>query len=92
MLIRKQSVLTNEWHTMDLPITPKEIVTWQSGELIQNVWPHLTPSQRQFIMSGVSEAEWEKAFGDEDNIDSNDLRKIAMTMGKKTVIIVEGSK
>jgi hypothetical protein len=87
MLIKKQSVLTQQWHTMDLPVTQEKLDTWKYGGLIQEVFPELTPAQRQFLLSGVTEAEWEKAFGDEKNIDPEDLRKIAMTMGK-TVIVV----
>jgi hypothetical protein len=40
-------------------------------------------------MSGVTEAEWEKAFGDEDHINPDDLMAIAGTMGK-AVIVVKG--
>lgn len=90
MLIRRQSVLTQQWHTMELPVTQEAVDAWRKhGRLIQDVFPHLTPSQRQFLMSGVTEAEWEKAFGDEANIDPDDLAKIAMTMGK-TVVIIPG--
>jgi hypothetical protein len=89
MLIRKQSVLTHNWNTMELPITQEAVDAWRKhGRLIQDVFPHLTPSQRQFLMSGVTEAEWEKAFGDEANINPDDLMAIAGTMGK-TVIVVK---
>jgi hypothetical protein len=88
MLVRRQSVLTQQWNTMDLPVTARQIDEWKNkGRLIQDVFPNLSASQRQFLMSGVTEAEWEKAFGDEDNIDPADLMKVAGTMGK-TVIVV----
>jgi hypothetical protein len=90
MLIRKKSVLTDEWHTMDLPVAQADIDAWQNGGLIQNVFPYLTSSERQFLMSGVTDAEWEKAFGDEDNVDPRDVAKIAMTMGKQVIIVQPG--
>jgi hypothetical protein len=78
---------------MDLPVTREQINDWRSSsKLIQNVFPNLTPEQRQFLMSGVSPEEWEKAFGDENNIDPKDLQKIAMTMGKSAVIIIGGDE
>jgi hypothetical protein len=87
MLIRKQSVLTQEWHTRDIPVTHEQLAAWKDGGLIQNVCPNLTPDERQFLMSGVTSAEWEKAFGDENNVNPDDLRKIAMTMGKNVIIV-----
>jgi hypothetical protein len=90
MLIHKKSVLSDKMNTMDLPVTREQVNKWRtSGMLIQDVFPNLTPIQRQFLLSGVTEEEWEKAFGDEDNIDPADLLKIASVAGK-TVIIVDG--
>ena len=31
-------------------------------ELIQNVFPHLNAGQREFIMTGITDDEWEAAF------------------------------
>jgi hypothetical protein len=88
MLVKRQSVLTRNWNTMELPVTAQQIDEWKNkGRLIQDVFPNLSASQRQFLMSGVTEAEWVKAFGDEDNINPDDLMAIAGTMGK-TVIFV----
>jgi hypothetical protein len=93
MLISKQSVLTNVWNTLDLPVTAEQIEDWRtSDKLIQHVFPELTPGERQFLMSGVTEEEWHKAFGDEDKVDPEDVRKIAMTMGKTTIIISGGQE
>ncbi len=90
MLVKRQSVLTRNWNTMELPVTAQQIDEWKNkGRLIQDVFPHLSASQRQFLMSGVTEAEWEKAFGDEDHINPDDLMAIAGTMGK-AVIVVKG--
>jgi hypothetical protein len=90
MLITRQSVLTDKWNTLDLPVTAERVNHWlTSGELIQIVFPELTADQRQFLMSGVTQEEWDKAFGDQNKIDSRDLQKIAMTMGKTVVTIDE---
>jgi hypothetical protein len=30
------------------------------------VFPNLTPSQREFVMTGITDEEWEEAFGGEE--------------------------
>lgn len=48
---------------MELPVTNEMLNRWVKGELIQNVMPHLSPMQREFLISGMSEAEQTKFFG-----------------------------
>ena len=62
MLIKRNSMFSDETNTMDLPVTQEQIDRWRGGELIQNVFPNLTPDQREFIMTGVTPAEWAKEF------------------------------
>ena len=62
MQIIRRSSLSGKMHTMDLPITQEELTRWDAGELVQNVFPYLTPSQREFLMTGVTEEEWEDTF------------------------------
>jgi hypothetical protein len=33
--------------------------------MIQDAFPHLTPSQREFILTGISPEEWDATFPDE---------------------------
>ena len=63
MLITRTSMFTNKVHTMDLDVTEEQIKRWQAGELIQNVFPHLSASEREFIKTGVTEEEWNDVFG-----------------------------
>jgi hypothetical protein len=45
---------------MDLPVTEEQLETWQNGGLIQDVFPELTPDEREFIKTGISSDEWQK--------------------------------
>ena len=72
MLITKQSVMTGEKNTMLLPVTNEQIDRWQSGELIQNVFPHLTPSEREFLISGVTPEEWDVVNDDMEEVYGDD--------------------
>ena len=62
MKITRTSGFTGIERTMDLPITEEQLEAWHNGQLIQNVMPHLSPDQREFLMTGVTAEEWDKAF------------------------------
>jgi hypothetical protein len=68
MKITRKSALSGIEHTMDLPITQEQIDRWQSGnEVIQHVFPHLTADQREFLMTGATQEEWDAICnGDEE--------------------------
>tara|TARA_R110002167_G_scaffold52997_1_gene152422 strand:+ start:569 stop:727 length:159 start_codon:yes stop_codon:yes gene_type:complete len=50
---------------MELDVTAKQIVSWEKGEMIQNVFPHLTAGEREFIKTGITPDDWNKLFGDD---------------------------
>lgn len=69
-VFQKRSVITGNINTMELPITEKEVEAWQdSGELVQNFFPQLTPDQREFLVTGATPEEWDEAFPPEDEDD-----------------------
>jgi hypothetical protein len=35
---------------------------WIAGELVQRVWPHMTPDDRELLITGTHPACWEKIF------------------------------
>ena len=60
MIIERKSVISGIVRQRDLDVTPEQIERWQGGELIQNVFPHLSPSDREFIVTGTTDEEWEQ--------------------------------
>jgi hypothetical protein len=64
MKITRISRLTGNIAIMDLPVTREQLAAWVNGELIQNAMPHLTADQREFILTGITPAEWQAAFGE----------------------------
>jgi hypothetical protein len=68
MIVTRTSDVTGKVHTMDLPITQTQLDEWNgpTRPLIQNVFPHLTPDQREFLMTGVTPEEWDELFGDDE--------------------------
>jgi hypothetical protein len=66
MLIRKTSIATGITREMDLDITETQLRLWRSGVLIQHAMPELTPAQREFIQTGMTQEEWEEMWQEEE--------------------------
>lgn len=63
----KTSALSGKINSMILPITYDRLLAWErSRELIQNAFPDLTDEQREFILTGSTPEEWDRAFPEED--------------------------
>jgi len=63
------SNFSGKTNTMELPIRPMEfsrlINRWKTnGEYVQDVFPMLDDSQREFLISGVTPEEWDECFPD----------------------------
>ena len=65
MLITRKSLISGNINTMSLPITEEQYNAWEQGTLVQNAMPHLSPDEREFIMTGITPEEWADNFGDE---------------------------
>ena len=63
MIIQRTSPFSGKVNVMDIDVTEDMLERWYHGELIQNAMPHLTPEEREFIMTGITEVEWETELG-----------------------------
>ena len=61
-------MLTGLIHTMDLDVTQEQMDIWHSPNppLIQNLFPNLTSEEREFLLTGSTQEEWDAAFPEED--------------------------
>ena len=66
MKITKTSLLTGITRTIELDITKEQYQAWQNGELIQDAMPNLTAAQREFLISGATQEEWDEAHPEEE--------------------------
>ena len=64
MLITRTSVF-GVTRTKDLPITQEQYNAWISGVYAQDAFPQLHSSDREFIISGNTDEDWDKMFADE---------------------------
>lgn len=62
MKITRLSPLTKISTTLDLDITPEQWKNFSLGAMIQDAFPNLTPSEREFILTGYTQEDWDKLF------------------------------
>lgn len=55
-------MFTGKTCTLDLPVTPSQLKAYDNGALLQNAFPNLSPGDREFIKTGVTDEEWKEAF------------------------------
>ena len=63
MLFTRTSVFSGIERTLDLDVTGPEYNEWLQGRPIQYAMPRLTPDQREFIMTGLYNGEFEEMLG-----------------------------
>lgn len=62
MLIERKSIFSGNVNVMDIDVTPMQVASWEQGELVQNAMPNLSADEREFIMTGITPAEWNEMF------------------------------
>lgn len=63
MQINRTSKISGVTRTKEIDITPaqlREIEDPQRQRLIQQIVPHLSPDDREFLMTGITSEEWER--------------------------------
>ena len=68
MKIKRKSLLTGAERVREMNITQDQLNAWAAGALIQNVFPHLSDEDREFIKTGVTGEEWDE-YWEESNRD-----------------------
>jgi hypothetical protein len=59
---------------MDLDVTAEEIARYESGTLLQEAFPRLSPAEAEFFKTGITPEEWAKTFGTAEG-DEPELRE-----------------
>ncbi len=69
MKITAVSALSGKPHTQDIDVTQEQFMAWRNGALIQDAMPNLSASEREFLMTGITDEEWEEHFADDEEED-----------------------
>jgi len=71
MKITKKSSLTGVEHTLDIDITEEQFqrveMRFFTKELIQNIIPNGSIGEREFLMTGITQEEWDETFSTLEN-------------------------
>lgn len=62
MIVRRPNIFTGKVRELELDITQEQIDRWQNGEKIQDVFPHLSVDEREFLMTGIIGEEWNEIW------------------------------
>ena len=73
MKITRKSMFSGKITSMELAITEEQLSRWRDGgELVQTVFPDLSPDQREFLMTGITPEEWDAMFDELSEEDNGD--------------------
>lgn len=68
MLVTRISTLTGVRHTREIDLTEaqfKEVFDKDRDRYIQDIVPHLSADDREYLLSGTTPEEWAAAFPEE---------------------------
>ena len=66
MKILRTSPYSKQKEMRELDVTIEQLSAWRNGALIQEVMPQLSPQDREFIMTGLTETDWTILFEEMD--------------------------
>lgn len=58
----RTSPFSGKTHAADIKLDKTQYADWRAGQLMQLAMPHLTADEREFIMTGITPAEWNDTF------------------------------
>jgi hypothetical protein len=63
--VTRKSTVSGIERTKCLDIKESQLKEYEEGSsrFIQDIFPNLSASEREFIMTGISDEEWEEVFG-----------------------------
>jgi hypothetical protein len=87
-----KSFFSKRDHTRTLNMTKAQFELWQSGEYIQRALPHLSPDEREFLLTGATPEEWDVEFHTEGDADYRGVVSPGETDWRVYIEDEEGSK
>ena len=70
--IERISTLSGISHVREIDITEEQLSALDGDGLIQNICPHLSADDREFLISGITPDEWDAAFAEDEGGDPAD--------------------
>ena len=71
-ILARVSPITGNLNEVEIPMSIEDYAlamrAWKKGALIQDAFPTLPAPIREFVMSGITPAEWDDMFGRDDEV------------------------
>lgn len=68
MIIKRKSVYSGTIRSKNIPVDPQDWALYETGTAsIHTALPYLSDEDRDFILSGIVEGEWDEAFKTESD-------------------------
>lgn len=68
MQVTRKSMISGVVRTLELDVTIADLQRYETGMvLLQDAFPHLSASDREFIKTGITDKEWRDLFGDDSS-------------------------
>ncbi len=71
MRIERTSPLTGQVNVMELDVTEEQLGEFygprEGRRLVQEIFPELTPAEREFLMTGYTQEDWDVMFPEEED-------------------------
>ena len=65
MNITRTSPVSGITRTREINCTLEQLEAWTNGMPAQDAFPTLSPGEREFRMTGITESEWTELFSEE---------------------------
>lgn len=62
--VGRECPFCGEYH--EVKVSEADYAAWQGGDLAQDVFPYLTPAEREILISGICPKCWAKTLGVEE--------------------------
>lgn len=68
MKVYRTSPLTGQENCMELDVSQEQLeeLSRRPRRLIQEIFPKLTPAEREFLLTGYTQEDWDRMFKPED--------------------------
>lgn len=70
MIIERRSPFTGQYNQLDIAVTEEQLERFYAPdrkELLQDIFPNLSNSEREFIKTGYTDSDWKCIFGSDED-------------------------
>ena len=67
----RTSVVSGKTRLKWISVHPSDLRAYEGGKSVQNAFPYLSLDEREFLISGITQEEWDETFKDSEERHGN---------------------